>query len=536
MAHGIRKQWSGLLGVAVMAFGTGAAVPRVEAGNQGLNPQVPAFAAPITTNAAASVSLTSPTANSQFVTWSDVTMAASVKVPKNADAITQVDFFVDSKHVGSARTAPYTFVWKVTNAKSYALSAVGRTVRGAAIYSSSITIIVQGGTSSGSTGHQTGGGTPSTGTPSTGTPTSPSTAIPPVTPVVPVSGMAVLQKESMVYEGTFLLPSQEVNGSRFGYGGTAMAFNRERGTLFLVGHDQHQKAAEITIPALIDPSGTARAQIIQPFYDPTDGRYALIGTRDMAKVGGILPWGNKLIVSMFHYYDAVNSQTRSHFVSGRELSAGNDAQGPFRVGSLKAGYVSGYMAHVPVEWQAALGGPALTGNCCLPVISRTSYGPAVFSFDPDDVGAGDFVPATPLLYYPPDRPLDAWNATSPYFNGTTVITGVVFPEGTQSVLFFGKHGVGEFCYGTTCFPGAGQGTHAAPYVSRVWAYNAADLAAVRAGTKQPFDLRPYAIWDLDLPIGESSVIKGAAYDPTTKRIFISQSRGESPLVHVYRIQ
>jgi hypothetical protein len=276
--------------------------------------------------------------------------------------------------------------------------------------------------------------------------------------------------------------------------------------------------------------------MVQPFYDPTDGMWNRIGSRDMAKVGGILPWGDKLIVSMFHYYDSMGTQTRSHFVSGRDLSVDGDAQGPFRVGALKAGYVSGYMTPIPKAWQAALGGPALTGNCCIPVVSRTSLGPAVFSFNPADVGAMDTVPANPLLYYPIERPLAAWNATSPYFNGTTNITGVVFPEGTQSVLFFGRHGIGTFCYGTTCFPGAGQGNHAPPYVYQVWAYDASELAAVKAGTKQPWDLRPYAIWRLNFPEPAVTDIKGAAYDPATNRIFLTQSRGENPIVHVYKVQ
>lgn len=536
MAQSIVKKWSLVLGVAATTFGSPATMIRVEAAEQGLSLQSPTFATPITTNAAASISVTSPAANSVFVTPSEVTVTAAVKVPKGADAITQVEFYVDAKHVATARTAPYTFVWAVTIAKPYALSAIARTIRGAAVYSASVPVVIQG--AAAANGHPKTG-TPSPGTPSTGAPTAPLPTAPtaPTSAVLPIGNMAVVQKESLVYQGSFALPSQEINGSRFGYGGTAMAFNRERGTLFLVGHDSHQKAAEITIPEIRrDLSALDRAQIVQPFFDPTDGKWAAIGTRDMAKVGGILPWGDKLIVSMFHYYDANGTQSRSHFVSGRDLSVSQDAQGPFRVGSLKTGYVSGYMGHIPEAWQAALGGPALTGNCCIPIISRTSYGPALFSFDPDDVGRKDQVPANPLLYYPSDRPLAAWNATSPYFNGTTEITGIVFPEGTQSVLFFGKHGLGAFCYGTTCFPGAGQGNHAPPYVTQVWAYNAADLAAVRAGSKQPWDLRPYAVWQLNFPSEGSKKIEGVAYDPATQRIFISQLRGENPLVHVYDLQ
>src|SRR6185436_6611985 len=117
----------------------------------------------------------------------------------------------------------------------------------------------------------------------------------------------------------------------------------------------------------------------------------------------------------------------------------------FQVGRLGAGYVSGYFGLVPAAWQTALGGPVLNGQCCLGIISRTSYGPALFAIDPTRLTASNPLPATPLVYYPQANPLAEWDSTNPYFNGTTEIRGVVFPEGTRSVLFFGRHGTGEFC-------------------------------------------------------------------------------------------
>lgn len=367
----------------------------------------------------------------------------------------------------------------------------------------------------------------------------PTTTPPPPAPVPPpTSSTALIQSSHLVYEGSCSFPKGDVNGTRFGYGVTALAFNRESGSLYAVGHDQHQKATEFTLCALRDArtSGLAPVVRVQGFFDPTDGKFSQIGTRDMAKVGGILPWGERLIVSIFHYYDATASQSRSHVVSGRDLSVTTDTLGAFKVGTLKAGYTSGYMTPIPEPWRTALGGPALTGNCCIPIISRTSYGPAVFTFEPLDVGVKDPVPATPLLYYPPENPLAAWDATSPLFNGTTTMGGVVFPEGTRSVLFFGRHGIGKFCYGTTCFEGAGQGNHAPPYVSQVWAYDAQDLAAVRAGTKTPWSVRPYATWTFQFPVNPGYVyVGGVAYDPATQRIFLVQKNGEDPLLHVYRV-
>jgi hypothetical protein len=153
-------------------------------------------------------------------------------------------------------------------------------------------------------------------------------------------------------------------------------------------------------------------------------------------------------------------------------------------------------------------------------------------------------PTTPLLYYPSVYPaIGAWDGTNPYFNGTTEVRGVVFPEGTRSILFFGRHGLGQFCYGSgpECGDSAdtSKGTHAYPYAYYVWAYDAADLAAVKNGQKRPWDVRPYAVWPLTLPFGtENAHLNGATYDPSTGRVFISQAFGDGakPLIHVLTVR
>jgi hypothetical protein len=361
---------------------------------------------------------------------------------------------------------------------------------------------------------------------------------PPVTAPV-VSGLPRLQQNNIVYEGSFALPVGAINGSRFGYGATALAFDRITGTLFMVGHDLDQLATEISIPQLRDPRTTtlAMATPVQRFYDSSDGKWTVAGTeRDMVKVGGLLPWGNKLITSFYSYYDSNGTQSASHVVGSRDLSVANDAVGPVKVGNLKVGYTSGYMVPVPEAWRAALGGPALVGNCCIPIVSRTSFGPALFSFNPDDVSTTNPVPAQPLVYYPQENPLAPWEATSLLYNGTTKMGGLAFPEGTSSVLFFGRQGTGTFCYGSTCFPGAGQSPNAPPYISQVWAYDPAEFVAVRSGTKQPWEVKPYATWEFLFPTNPAEkIVKGVAYDPATQRIFLSQENGEYPLIHVYKV-
>lgn len=387
------------------------------------------------------------------------------------------------------------------------------------------------------------------------------------TPRAETPGGFRLVAEDLHYQGAFRVPGGLHAGGQanagFEYGGTAIGFNAANRSLFMVGHDWDQFVGEVGVPdvrtgALTDLS---TAPLLQPLVDPTEGRLAAINPSDpnSKKIGGLFPIGNALIISAYSYYDGAATQALSHFVRPISLAERGPMRGPLRVGSVLVGYTSGYMASVPQAWQALLGGPVLTGNCCLGIISRTSYGPAALSFSPDGLARQDEVPAKALVYYPEShQALGAWDGNSPLFNGTSIIRGLVFPDGTSSVLFFGRHGTGPFCYGPGtddkgkagkpadggvdmyCFDPAdgSKGVHGYPYVYKVWAYDAADLAAVARGQKRPWDVKPYATWPLTLPYAAQTTIGGAAYDASTQRVFVSQTLadGTLPLVHVFKIE
>lgn len=348
--------------------------------------------------------------------------------------------------------------------------------------------------------------------------------------------LPLLAQSALTYTGAFRVPNQDPDGNSLGYSGHALTYNPARHSLYFGGHDWYQLLCEIGVPSAISLS--QMASILQNCHDVTEGRLGQID-EGSTKLGGTLVYNNRLIVSAYSYYDADGSQELSHFASGLDLAVDGDTQGPYPVGDW-AGIVSGYMTPIPAEWRSLFGGPALTGNCCLSIISRTSYGPALSVFDPDNIAALDPVPATPLLYYPDHHPLAEWDATTPFFNGSTQIVGVDFPPASRSVLFIGRHGIGEFCYGSgeECDDPviSSQGTHAYPYIHQVWAYDALDLLAVKDGRMQPWEVQPYALWHLEeMDSQGSATISGATFDPTSGRIFITESFGEDPLVHVYHI-
>ena len=364
----------------------------------------------------------------------------------------------------------------------------------------------------------------------------------PVPTPTPAPGGRLVQPSSFVYQGAFRVPpTLLVPGTDrgFDYGGTGLALKPGGKSMLLFSHPYDWNLAELGIPtpAKGDVKSLPIASVVHSFFDPFNGKRKDVAdpTASVA-AGGVYPFADGSL-ALTSYMGYGSGQTLSHF---KRDAAGN-VTGPFRIGPLGANFYSGYMTSVPPEWQSTFG-PTLTGQCCLSVISRTSYGPAAFAFDLSKIGVDQN--ATPLVYYPSDhKTLGDWNQTSKYFNGTSEVPGVVFPEGTDSVLFVGRQGVGTYCYGeaSTCSDPeeSGKGDHAYPYLYYVWAYDAHDLAAAKAGTKQAWDVTPYAVWELVLPypFTHGHHLGGVAFDPATKRLFISQmfADGDNPVIHVYTL-
>jgi len=92
------------------------------------------------------------------------------------------------------------------------------------------------------------------------------------------------------------------------------------------------------------------------------------------------------------------------------------------------------------------------------------------------------------------------------------IKGLVFPQNTRSLLFFGHHGIGTFCTGQApairLWLEASPGSidpycydpedslkryPCYPYVSQVWAYDATALLQVKNGQIQPWSVEAYAV-------------------------------------------
>jgi hypothetical protein len=375
---------------------------------------------------------------------------------------------------------------------------------------------------------------------------------------------------NLVYQGAFRVPGSQVGpgpNDYFEYANEGIAYNSANNSLFIkckganLNDTTQQHVAEVNIPALVNSTnigslntGTVRqncADITQNHLNPQ-------GIANGMTIGGLLVHNNKLIGSEWAYYDGGADQTTSHFSHSLTLSQTGTYQGQYALTAPFAAYVGGYMTPIPSEWQSAFGGPALTGHCCTSIISHQSTGPSAFVFDPNNLGAVNPVPATPVVYYNMSYPtLGTWDhplPANPVYSISTLITGIVFPAGTRSVMFFGRTGMGSQCYGDGVASGSNidgtqcydpnyvgwKGTHSYPYAYYVWMYDANDMVAVKNGTKHPWDITPYYHGTVTLPFASGAwrpELNGAAYDPATKRIYISQYLADNgkPIIHAFQV-
>jgi hypothetical protein len=363
------------------------------------------------------------------------------------------------------------------------------------------------------------------------------------------------------YLGAFRLPEGDFGSSGgFSFANSGFVFNRQHNSLFINSRDQ--MTAEVSIPPLVDSSNLAElntARFLQSFQDPLEGRREAVNpsTSEGTVIGATLIHNSNFYIGVYSYYDAEGTQRKSQFVRPLDLSATGQVRGPIKVGDRYPSWVAGYATLIPPEWQSAFGGPALAGGCCFNIISLHSLGPSVSVFDPKDVGRIEPVPSTLLLGYPTEHPtLGRYESPTVNlnYNLSTQVTGVVFPSGSRSVLFFGTQGTGTPCYGEGVpgKPGPGQcydpasadkGTHAYPYRYWVWAYDAEELKKVKNQRKNPWDVVPYGIWRLHLPFEPGkNTVQGASYDPRTQRIYLSASGADpgsgeffGPIIHAFQV-
>ena len=386
--------------------------------------------------------------------------------------------------------------------------------------------------------------------------------IPELTTAADPTTLPLLQFSDLSYVGGFRLP-RDIPSGTFSMGGLPLTFNPDRNSLF-VGNRQH-RISEVAIPDgplnTANPGAMPFGTFLQDFADPTEGHLSDVAPTDVA-LFGLLVSKNRLYGTASIYYDANGVQRVSHYSRSLNLSEPSFRGMSSVWDPVKSGFVSGYMAVVPAEWQSALGAPAITGQCCLPITWRTSWGPSAFAFDPAQIGQGYTVPATPLLYYSSEHPtLGPWMGSNGTWGGNVEMGGLALIAGTRTALYIGRNGLGPFCYGegtsdpnlvgTMSHEGAvycydptstAKGQHGYPYRYQIWAYDIAEFAKVKAGLKQPWEVTPYGVWPFSFPVQELTVrLGGVGYDPARQLLYVSQLQADKdgyenrPVIQVLKL-
>ncbi len=398
---------------------------------------------------------------------------------------------------------------------------------------------------------------------------------------------------NLTYLGSFRVPQGTYNNISFAYGGYGIGYYSENNSLF-IGSIYGEYIAEITIPEPVNSSDLGElniAEVRQPWVDITEGNLNNIGaggapcTGNRNMMGGMFVYGDRLIGTVYNYYDAGYCAELSHFYCSLDLAAEGDFQGMFRVGDSEynVGLKADYMTTIPFDWQEHFGGaPALTGRSFGAILTRSSFGPSISTFFPDALGVIEPSPSTVLSYYPGEGANATFGTYSggfdggpcspnPYVSPKDIVAGAVFPEGTDSVLFIGNHGDGAWCYKCP-EPNNPAGNGSYPYKYMVWAYDANDLAASYTGNYvvtqedfvlnrfwtgvfpnntalptgsvvEPYNVVPYETWELQVPIYPDTsytherVVGGATLDPGTNRLYMSAMHGDQrrPLIHAFQL-
>jgi hypothetical protein len=401
------------------------------------------------------------------------------------------------------------------------------------------------------------------------------------------------------------------------------AGNGGAGTLLIAGRQHAGRIGEfspVTGANLKNPNVEAlnAATEINAPAELTEGKYTQIGSGGGGDylIGGVMVDGSNMYVNGYIFYDAGGAPGDKQYSCFRRERSFNTSSGtvtdPFRIGNVEfknatsrwmAGFTAGNFYTINDEiWRTRLGGDTAVGMGGVSILSRASCGPAMLTFNKADLATASQaseVTVNKCLYYG-DPSIAGYTSgiemltqygsvledRSPQFNGMWTWQGSFHPKGWDSVLFFCRTGVGEFCYGGSvthpndqavnypaghkhyCGPkntytdeaalsypyvpreatrqgeaigastyiaqhasavqGRPNATYSEPYTYYVMAYRLSDLWDAKLGNRTPWSIKPYGLWAYNPPKGLPNWYTygggGVAYDATNRLLYVFRHR------------
>lgn len=412
----------------------------------------------------------------------------------------------------------------------------------------------------------------------------PSTPVPTAEAVLPPDALPPLDPTSLVYQGAFLYPQ----GDEWAYSGHALAYypagdpagpdDGHPGSLYAAGHKQHDLVGEMAIPAPVisrNLDGLPRASVLQPLAEITGGKKDNCTYAEgclYREVDGLeyLPVVDKIVWNLRDWYNTAGHDQDSLGWSSPDLTGG---RGVWHIGARPSAgdlfhnaKACNYLFQAPQRFadQYLEGKWLIAGNHREAGALGGAQGPTLYALAPWQDGsppaAGQDLDALALLYYPEvyqcvwlaegeinEHPapgichFPGYRAADDWGGGAWVESG----DGA-AILIFGRVGLGDNCYGPEercsrdpCSPSSGY--HAYPYEPQILFYDPAELADVVAGTREPWEVLPYAVYrPMDEVLDQECASLGAAaHDRERGLLYVAEQEagpwGET-VVHVWQVE
>ena len=408
-----------------------------------------------------------------------------------------------------------------------------------------------------------------------------------------------LELADFQYLGAFRTPFGQ-------YGSGRIAFNPVgqggAGSLFLDGGEPNSfRLGEIGIPQLTLVSTFAGLDSLRtaPVLQSPGDLYARIPLKgstwpagpvnswddgNQAVFGGLLWSSGKLYFNAYTYYDAMGQETATTGrIENPQNLAGTTVSGMFRLQG--AAHTSGWLAPVPAEWQARLGGTHLAGHDNTPpIVSRCSAGPSLFAFNLANLSGaaqGASIATTARMDFSLQHSI--WGSDMANVSGTNKLWNLMTWAGHGFIVpgtrTYAVLGAGGGCNPNPANPWQGTPEPAfEPPIAGTIVYKRADSMAYTWGGTMIWDAQDrhyvYAFFDLDEMLSASSpwaprpyangvfpgpfarhgaytvpgqmrdTIAGAAWDEAGQRLFLSlpavDNAGDplyagNPVIAVYRL-
>lgn len=367
-------------------------------------------------------------------------------------------------------------------------------------------------------------------------------------------------KLSFTFVGGVRIPGKTYGASRAAFVPGAFAVSShltlgKNAELWLAGRAKDMAIAQFAIPEVVSTKNIES----MPFAIPKQPFFSISPTSKNIRVDritGLELVDSSLFINVAKYYDANGSVPHTSRVIYDALDMSTSKVSSF---FTLAGqhHAAGWMSPVPSSLQLKLGGDYLSGFADnLPIASRASIGPSLFTWDKLDFANAGFARSSPPTVISTNAIID-FSITSPLHkdrynksgenNLWTVESKAVFgfvPAGGNKYVVLGSSGghTSGLGYKITQKDGARCGGPCAydpsDYYNYYWIFEILDTET--PGGQPKYQLSDFGKLNVDT---YGQLISGADYDPLSKKLYLLINNADTlqndyeskPIILVYQL-